>query len=204
MKQGSSSRSATGSPTGSPRPIRAPGSWKSSTTRPAESLPDPRDGVDPGRRRCGARAARRHVCRAGRLIFHPQPIIEGASVFPGAASVFMQARDGTRLHAWHLAGSPLLLYFGGNAEDVAWNLKRVAQQAPGAGWLLVDYRGYGASDGTPSEEALSDDAIEWFDYAKQKLDAQSIVVFGRSLGSGVAVQLAAARPVQAVILATPF
>lgn len=139
-----------------------------------------------------------------RLIFHPQPIIEGASVFPGAASVFMQARDGSRLHAWHLAGSPLLLYFGGNAEAVAWNLKRVAQQAPGAGWLLVDYRGYGASDGTPSEEALSDDAIEWFDYAKQKLDAQSIVVFGRSLGSGVAVQLAAARPVQAVILATPF
>jgi len=144
-----------------------------------------------------------------RLIFHPQPVTDAGLAqtgksFPGAQSIFMQARDGTRLHAWHVAGSPLVLYFGGNAEDVAWNLKRVAQQAPRAGWLLVDYRGYGASDGTPSEEALTDDAIEWFDYAKQKLDAQSIVVFGRSLGSGVAVQLAAARPVQAVILATPF
>jgi len=144
-----------------------------------------------------------------RLIFHPQRVTDAGLAqtgksFPGAQSIFMQARDGTRLHAWHVAGSPLVLYFGGNAEDVAWNLKRVAQQAPRAGWLLVDYRGYGASDGTPSEEALTDDAIEWFDYAKQKLDAQSIVVFGRSLGSGVAVQLAAARPVQAVILATPF
>jgi len=140
-----------------------------------------------------------------RLIFHPRAATEGAaSVFPGAASVFIQARDGTRLHAWHLAGSPLVLYFGGNAEDVAWNLKRVAQQVPGAGWLLVDYRGYGASDGTPSEEALSADAIEWFDYAKQKLDAQRIVAFGRSLGSGVAVRLAATRAVDAVILVTPF
>jgi pimeloyl-ACP methyl ester carboxylesterase len=139
-----------------------------------------------------------------RLIFHPTAATEGASVFPGAASVFIQARDGTRLHAWHLPGSPLVLYFGGNAEDVAWNLKRLAQQAPGVGWLLVDYRGYGASHGAPSEEALSADAIEWFDYAKQKLDAQRIVAFGRSLGSGVAVRLAAARAVDAVILATPF
>jgi len=137
------------------------------------------------------------------LIFHPQPAtdVRGLS---GAASVFMQARDGTRLHAWHVKGSPLVLYFGGNAEDVSRLLKPVAQQAPGAGWLLVDYRGYGASAGTPSEEALSADAIEWFDYAKQKLDAQRLVVFGRSLGSGVAVQLAAARPVEAVILVTPF
>jgi hypothetical protein len=144
-----------------------------------------------------------------RLIFHSQPttdagLAQTANSFPGAQSVFMLARDGTRLHAWHLAGSPLVLYFGGNAEDVAWNLKRVAQQAPGAGWLLVDYRGYGASDGSPSEEALSADAIEWFDYAKQKLDAKRIVAFGRSLGSGVAVRLAPARAVDAVILVTPF
>jgi uncharacterized protein len=138
-----------------------------------------------------------------RLIFHPQPATD-ATGFSGAASVFMQARDGTRVHAWHVKGSPLVLYFGGNAEDVSWILQRVAQQAPGAGWLLVDYRGYGASAGAPSEQALTSDAIEWFDHAKQRLNAQRIVAFGRSLGSGVAVQLAAARPVEAVILATPF
>ena len=138
-----------------------------------------------------------------RLIFHPQPATD-ARDFSSVASVFMQARDGTRLHAWHLAGSPLVIYFGGNAEDVSWNLKRVAERVPGVGWLLVDYRGYGASGGTPSERALSADAIEWYDHAKQTLKAQRIVAFGRSLGSGVAVQLAAARPVEAVILATPF
>ena len=137
-----------------------------------------------------------------RLIFHPQPTT--ANAFPGAESVFMQARDGIRLHAWHLAGSPLVLYFGGNAEDVSWMLRRAAQQAPGTGWLLVDYRGYGLSAGSPSEAALSSDAIEWLDYAKQKLEARQVVVFGRSLGSGVAVQLAAARAVEGVILVTPY
>ena len=144
-----------------------------------------------------------------RLIFHPQPMTEtglaqSAKSLPGVQSLFIQAGDGTRLHAWHLAGSPLVLYFGGNAEDVSWNLKRVAEQVPGAGWLLVDYRGYGGSAGASSEQALRSDAIEWFDYAKQKLDAPRIAVFGRSLGSGVAVQLATARAVEGVILATPY
>ena len=144
-----------------------------------------------------------------RLIFHPQPATDAARAqtansFPGAADLFIEARDGTRLHAWHIKGSPLILYFGGNAEDVSWMLGRAARNAAGSGWLLVDYRGYGSSAGSPSEERLVSDAMEWYDYARQKLNAQSIVVFGRSLGSGVAVQLAAARPVQAVILATPF
>jgi len=144
-----------------------------------------------------------------RLIFHPQPATDAAraqtaSSFPGAADLFIEARDGTRLHAWHIKGSPLILYFGGNAEDVSWMLGRAARNAAGSGWLLVDYRGYGSSAGSPSEERLVSDAIGWYDYARQKLNAQSIVVFGRSLGSGVAVQLTAARPVQAVILATPY
>lgn len=137
-----------------------------------------------------------------RLIFHPQATT--ANAVPGAESVFMQARDGTRLHAWHLAGSPLVLYFGGNAEDVSWMLDRAARNTPGTGWLLVDYRGYGGSAGAPSEAALTSDAVQWFDHASQKLKAQRVVVFGRSLGSGVAVQLAAARPVERVILVTPY
>ena len=144
-----------------------------------------------------------------RLLFHPQPAPENARTqieqsFPGAASVFVPARDGTRLHAWHFKGSPLVLYFGGNAEEVSWMLRRAAQQAPGSGWLLVDYRGYGFSAGSPSEEALTADALGWYDYARQELGAQRIIAFGRSLGSGVAVQLAAARSLDGVILVTPF
>ena len=94
-----------------------------------------------------------------------------------------------------------MLYFGGNAEEVSWMLARAGAKT---GWLLVDYRGYGSSAGKPSESALVADAVQWYDHAKQKLGAQRIVLFGRSLGSGVAVQLAASRPVSGVILVTPF
>lgn len=144
------------------------------------------------------------------LIFHPQPLPEArrAAISQRSASiesVFTDAADGTRLHAWHVKGapgSPLVMYFGGNAEEVSWMLDDAARRAPGVGWLLVDYRGYGASGGSPSEAALNSDALQWYDHVAK--GQQSIYVFGRSLGSGVAVALAAERPLAGVILATPF
>jgi hypothetical protein len=138
------------------------------------------------------------------LIFHPQPLSESqrayASRKPQVESLFIDAADGTRLHAWHLKGDPLVLYFGGNAEEVSWMLEEAARGAPGVGWLLVDYRGYGASGGSPSEKALVEDALRWYD----RFAGRPIYVFGRSLGSGVAVQLAAQRPVAGAILVAPF
>ena len=147
-----------------------------------------------------------------RLIFHPQPLPEArraliAQRFASAESLFIRAADGTRLHAWHVRappGAPLVIYFGGNAEEVSWMMAQAAQRAPGTGWLLVDYRGYGSSEGAPSESALSADALQWHDHASQQLQSKDIVIFGRSLGSGVAVHVAAARPVSGVILVAPY
>jgi hypothetical protein len=140
------------------------------------------------------------------LIFHPQPIAESqrlaVSKKPFVESIFIDAADGTRLHAWHIKGDPLVMYFGGNAEEVSWMLDEAARRTPGVGWLLVDYRGYGASGGSPSEAALVADALRWYD--KMSDTSKSIYVFGRSLGSGVAVQLAAARAVAGVVLVSPF
>jgi uncharacterized protein len=143
-----------------------------------------------------------------RMIFYPRPVAESTRALIGqsatqAESIFIRAPDGTRLHAWHVRGTPLTLYFGGNAEEVSWMLPRVARSAPGTGWLLVDYRGYGSSEGAPSEKDLVADALLWHEHAA-KLGAAKPFVFGRSLGSGVAVQLAAARPVAGLILIAPF
>lgn len=143
-----------------------------------------------------------------RLIFYPRPLSEAErrdirERLPKGQNVFAQAADGTRLHAWHVAGpagAPLVLYFGGNAEEVSWMLGEAA--ASGVGWLLVDYRGYGASEGSPGEAALAADALVWYDRFSPR--AKKIIVFGRSLGSGVAVRLAAERAVDAVVLVTPF
>lgn len=144
-----------------------------------------------------------------RLIYYPQSLSEAELAdirlrFPKGQNVFATAPDGVRLHAWHLPGppdAPLVMYFGGNAEEVSWMLGE-ANAVPGVGWLLVDYRGYGGSDGSPSEKALVEDALLWYDRFSPQ--SKKIYAFGRSLGSGVAVQLAAERPVVGVLLATPF
>jgi len=141
------------------------------------------------------------------LIFFPQPRTSAqreriVSQRPAVESLFMDAADGTRLHAWHVKGDPLIIYFGGNAEEVSWMLEEAARRTPGLGWLLVDYRGYGSSGGSPSEKAFIEDALRWYDHMSPQY--KNIYTFGRSLGSGVAVQLAAQRPIAGVILVAPF
>jgi uncharacterized protein len=145
-----------------------------------------------------------------KLIFQPRPLADAqraeiAARHPNVSDIFLQAADGTRLHAWHLRSAPdapLVIYFGGNAEEVSWMLDQLAARKNAMAWLLVDYRGYGASGGTPSEEALASDALAWYDHAAKS--AARIFVFGRSLGSGVAVPMAAARRLDGVILVAPY
>ena len=145
------------------------------------------------------------------LIFYRQPLPEArradiAKRFPAVEEVLLQAKDGTTLQAWHAkSGLPLVIYFGGNAEETSWMLEEL-HNTPGVSWLIVNYRGYGLSGGTPSEAALVSDALQWFDYAMALPGAEPTrtLAFGRSLGSGVAVALAAQRPVARLILATPY
>lgn len=145
------------------------------------------------------------------LLFHPQPLNEIqrkaiAARFAGVEEIVLQG-DGARLHAWHVKGQlakPLVIYFGGNAEDVSWMIESARSRTPGVGWLLVSYRGYGGSDGAPSEETISADALRWYDHAVKDLGAARVIAFGRSLGSGAAVFLASQRKVDAVVLVTPF
>jgi pimeloyl-ACP methyl ester carboxylesterase len=144
------------------------------------------------------------------LIFHPQPLPDAqrvriAAQRAGVESLFIDAADGTRLHAWHVRGKSaarVVMYFGGNAEEVSWMLDDAARRTPEIGWLLVDYRGYGSSGGSPSEKTLVEDAVRWHDQISRQYE--KVYLFGRSLGSGVAVQLAAARPIAGAILVAPF
>jgi len=146
------------------------------------------------------------------LIFHPQAIPEArraeiAQRHPQVTDMFPPTADGTRVHAWYVkSGLPVILYFGGNGEEVSWMIEAVASEAPGASWLLMDYRGYGRSEGSPSEQALVADALALYDHAVRLpgVDSNRIYAFGRSLGSGVAVALAAQRPLAGVVLSTPY
>jgi hypothetical protein len=102
--------------------------------------------------------------------------------------------------------APLLIYFGGNAEEI-FHLAEEADRYGRFAVLLIPYRGYSGNPGAPGEKALAADALRIYDQAVATLKdvrADHVVVHGRSLGSGVAVALAAQRPVRALVLTTPF
>lgn len=133
------------------------------------------------------------------LLYFPTPEVAHAR-----AQALRFDAAGTSLKIWHLPhlGERAVLYFGGNAEDVAWNIDEYAALFPDTAVFLVNYRGYGGSAGAPSERALLADAEAVFDYVRER--HARIAVIGRSLGSGVAVHLASVRNVDKLVLVTPF
>ena len=117
--------------------------------------------------------------------------------------------DGVRLRGWRIRGSGhrALLFFHGNAGNVGDRLDRarILVQRLGLDVFLVDYRGYGASEGSPSEDGLYRDARAIHRAARERGFApERIVVFGESLGSAVAVDLAGSEACAGLILETPF
>lgn len=134
------------------------------------------------------------------LIYYPQLTRVEAS-----QTDFALARDGITLRGWILnPGKPrALLYFGGNAESVQFNRESFAQWFPGHTVYLVAYRGFGASEGQPTENDLYADALALYDHVR-KGHRGGIDVIGRSLGSGVASHVAARRPVRKLALVTPY
>jgi pimeloyl-ACP methyl ester carboxylesterase len=143
------------------------------------------------------------------LIFFPQPLAGTGHLPAGAKPLSLVAADGTRLAGFEIPGSespsPVLLYFGGNAEEISWSL---ADRRWPRGWTIagLNYRGYGQSEGKPGERELVADGLALFDAiaARSDVDRQRIVVVGRSLGTGVAARVAAERPVAGAILISPY
>lgn len=99
-------------------------------------------------------------------------------------------------------GRDAVFYLGGNAEDVSRTVPELATLFPDAAIYALHYRGYGGSEGTPNEAALVGDALAVFD--RMHRGHARVTVIGRSLGSGIAVQVAAARPVARLVLVTPY
>jgi pimeloyl-ACP methyl ester carboxylesterase len=98
----------------------------------------------------------------------------------------------------------VILYFGGNAEDVLYTAGTLPQLGARR-MLVVNYRGYGGSKGKPGQKALYEDGLAIYDYALSAgVRPDQLIVMGRSLGSGVASMIAGSREVRAAILVTPF
>jgi pimeloyl-ACP methyl ester carboxylesterase len=133
------------------------------------------------------------------MLYFPQPRS------PGEASATLPLRvDGADLVVSVRShdGPDAIIYFGGNGEDVTFNLPSFSSAFPEHALYLMNYRGYGGSSGSPTEAALHRDAAALFDVVHAR--HANVVVMGRSLGSGVAIRLASERPAVGLVLITPY
>jgi hypothetical protein len=131
-----------------------------------------------------------------------------AAGLPQAEEVTLTAQDGEKLIAWHVRpaeGRPIILYFQGNGGGPSLRVRRFRNlAADGFGLLALCYRGYGGSTGSPSETGLLLDGAAAYEFAASHYGADRIILWGESLGTGVAVALAAERPVARLLLESPF
>jgi fermentation-respiration switch protein FrsA (DUF1100 family) len=136
---------------------------------------------------------------------HTTPVQAGLA---RAEEVTLATADGEHIFAWHVPpgeGKPVILYFHGNGGALRYRVARFDKLIEdGIGLVAVEYRGYGGSSGSPTERGLIADGEAAYAFAAAHYSTAQIVVWGESLGTGVAVALAAEKPVGRVILEAPF
>lgn len=142
-----------------------------------------------------------------KLLFIPDPRPVPIPALAGIEDVVLTASDGVKLHAWYVPGerSVTLVIFHGNAGTRGGGRARWIEDLRdlGAGVFILDYRGYGGSEGSPSEEGFYRDAEAAIGWLEER-GAPGLVYLGESIGSGVAVEMAVRRPPAALILQSAF
>jgi fermentation-respiration switch protein FrsA (DUF1100 family) len=128
--------------------------------------------------------------------------------FPEAEEHLLTTADGEKVIVWHVPAKPghsVVLYFHGNGDFLAGLFGRFHDLiADGTGIVALSYRGYAGSSGQPSEQGLLQDAAAAYAFTTARYGVERIVVWGFSLGTGVAVALAAEHPVAKLILEAPY
>ncbi len=143
-----------------------------------------------------------------RLVYFPSRELDGGTpqvVGLAYEDVALLAADGVRLHAWWVpapASRTTLLFLHGNGGNISHRLLKLTMlNELDASVLLLDYRGYGRSAGTPNEAGTYADALAGYEWLRSRgVPAASIVVYGESLGGPIAVDLAARRPIGKLVL----
>jgi len=151
---------------------------------------------------------------AQRSMLFPMPPVSGAPPRPASAEQVWLATTFGRVEAWYLppigthqGAAPLLLFTHGNGELIDyWPEEFDPVRERGIAVLLVEYPGYGRSDGSPSETAITEGVLAAYDWAQRQphIDRSRIIPYGRSLGGGAAAIVAKSRPVPALIFESAF
>jgi fermentation-respiration switch protein FrsA (DUF1100 family) len=131
-----------------------------------------------------------------------------AAGFPEAEEQVLTTADGEKVIVWYVPakpGRPVVLFFPGNGDFLAGRVDRFKGIiSDGNGLVALSYRGYAGSSGQPSEQGLLQDAAAAYAFTAARYSAERIVVWGFSLGTGVAVAIAAEHPIGKLILEAPY
>jgi uncharacterized protein len=131
-----------------------------------------------------------------------------AAGFPEAEEHVLTTADAEKVIVWHVPakpGRPVVLFFHGNGDFLAGRVNRFkGVTADGTGLVALSFRGYAGSSGSPSEAGLLQDAAAAYAFTAERYAANRIVVWGFSLGTGIAVAIAAEHPVRQLILESPY
>jgi fermentation-respiration switch protein FrsA (DUF1100 family) len=144
------------------------------------------------------------------LMYFPETrrIAPADAGFTAAQEVVLDTSDGEKVIVWHLpprGDKPVILYFHGNGGSLRYRVDRFrALTGDGTGLVALSYRGYGGSTGSPTEPGLIADGTAAYDFTAARYPAERIVLWGESLGGGVAIALAAERKVARIVLEAPF
>lgn len=147
-----------------------------------------------------------------RSILFPIPTVARstpqAAGFSQAEEHVLTTSDGERVIVWHVparSGHAVILYFPGNGDFLAGRVASFKDMiSDGTGLVALSYRGYAGSSGQPSEQGLLRDAAAAYAFTTARYSAERIIAWGFSLGTGVAVALAAEQPVGKLILEAPY
>src|SRR6516162_84480 len=131
-----------------------------------------------------------------------------STIGANAEEVVLDTADGERVIVWHVPsrnGQPVFVYFHGNGGSLRWREERFHDLIDdGSGLVALSYRGYGGSTGQPTEKGLIEDAKAAYAFSVAHYPAERLVLWGESLGSALALTLAAENPVGCVVLEAPF
>lgn len=147
-----------------------------------------------------------------RSLIYPVPqayrTTPAAAGFPEAEEASLTTSDGEEVIVWHVApqpGHPVILFFHGNGEVLAMRAQHFRiLTADGTGLVALSFRGYGGSTGHPTERGLFNDADAAYDFASARYKSDRLIIWGYSLGTGVALNVATTHPVGKVILEAPY
>jgi fermentation-respiration switch protein FrsA (DUF1100 family) len=144
------------------------------------------------------------------LMYHPETLRTppAAAGLVDTQELVLDTADGEKVIVWYAPPQrdlPLVLYFHGNAGALRYRADRFrALTGDGTGLVALSYRGYGGSTGSPTEAGMIADAEAAYAFAAARVPAERIVVFGESLGTGIAIALAAKERIGRLVLEAPF